>query len=445
MSEELIKDTEKNKTQNDMPDADKTEDNFNEPEISLQQQKILKALESEDVKVHFEGTLDNQLVLNMGPQHPATHGVLQLVVSLDGETVVNTVPVLGYLHRGYEKLAENMTFHEFIPHTDRLDYLSPLANNVGYILAVEKLLKIEATPRAQYIRTICCELARVASHLVWMGSMAMDVGALTVFLWTFTEREKILDILDILTGVRFTTSYTRIGGLALDMSDEVIARLNDFLSKFIQRLEDCRRLIERNKIFINRCEGVGYISREDAVSIGLTGPNLRAAGVTNDLRIDEPYLVYKDLDFNVPTFTESDTLARYYVRVKEIYESVKLLNQCLAKLPSGPINTPDAKQVLPEKGEVYSKMEELIHDFMIVNFGNMPEKGAEAYQAIEASKGELGFYAISDGKGYPFRLKIRSPSFVNLSSLPIMIKGAMISDIVAIIGSLDPVMGEADK
>ena len=413
--------------------------------ISLGQEKILRALESDDVRVHFEGSLDNQLVLNMGPQHPATHGVLQLVVSLDGESVVGTVPVLGYLHRGYEKIAENMTFHEFIPHTDRLDYLSPLANNVGYVLAIEKLLKIEATPRAQWIRTMCCEMARLASHLVWMGSMAMDVGALTVFLWTFTEREKILDILDILAGVRFTTSYTRIGGLALDMSDECKARLVAFLDQFIPKLEDARNLIERNKIFINRCEGVGYISKENAISIGMTGPNLRAAGVGNDLRIDDPYLKYPELDFNVPTATESDVLARYYVRVREMYETYKILRQCIQKLPQGPINTPDAKQVLPDKGEVYSKMEELIHDFMLVNFGNTPEKGAEAYQAIEASKGELGLYAISDRMGYPFRLKIRSPSFVNLSALPTMMKGAMISDIVAIIGSLDPVMGEADK
>jgi len=429
----------------DLTKEEYIEETKEESHISMSQEKILRALESDDVRGHFEGTLDNQLVLNMGPQHPATHGVLQLVVSLDGETVVGTVPVLGYLHRGYEKLAENMTFHEFIPHTDRLDYLSPLANNVGYVLAIEKLLKIEATERAQWIRTMCCEMARLASHCVWMGTMAMDVGALTVFLWTFTEREKILDILDILTGVRFTTSYTRIGGLALDMSDEVIARLKAFLDQFIPKLEDARALIERNKIFINRCEGVGYISKEDAISLGLTGPNLRAVGIENDLRIDDPYLKYREVDFNVPTLTESDVLARYYVRVQEMYESVKILRQCMQKLPQGPINTPDAKQVLPDKGEVYSKMEELIHDFMIVNFGNTPEKGVEAYQAIESSKGELGFYAISDGKGYPFRLKIRSPSTIAIGALPTMMKGAMISDIVAIIGSIDPVMGEADK
>ncbi len=407
--------------------------------------KILQALETEDVRAYFDDALENQLVLNMGPSHPATHGVLRLLISLDGETVVNSIPDVGYLHRGYEKLAENVTYHEFIPHTDRLDYLSPLANNVGYVMAVEKLLKIEAPPRAQYIRTICCELARLASHLVWMGSMAMDVGALTVFLWGFREREKILDILDLLTGVRFTTSYTRIGGLALDISDEAIGMLKRFLNEFTQNLIDCRNLIERNKIFINRCENVGYISKEDALAIGLTGPNLRASGVKRDLRKDEPYLIYNELDFDVPVYNEGDTLARYYVRIKEMYESRKLIFQCLDKLPAGPIDAHNTKQVLPKKEKVYTKMEELINDFMIVNFGNMPEKGAEAYSAIEASKGELGFYIISNGTGYPFRLKIRSPSFCNVQALPIMTKGCLISDIVAIIGGIDPVMGECDK
>ncbi len=407
--------------------------------------KILEALETEDVKAYFDDAMENQLVLNMGPQHPATHGVLRLLVSLDGETVIKIIPDVGYLHRGYEKLAENMTYHEFIPHTDRLDYLSPLANNVAYAMAVEKLIKIEAPPRAQYIRTICCELARLASHLVWMGSMAMDVGALTVFLWGFREREKILDILDLLTGVRFTTSYTRIGGLSLDISDEAIAGIKKFLNELEPNLKDCRNLIERNKIFINRCENVGTISKEDALAIGLTGPNLRASGVNRDLRRDEPYLVYNKLDFEIPVHTEGDTLARYYVRVKEMYESKKIILQCLDKLPQGPIDSNNSKQVLPKKEKVYSKMEELISDFMIVNFGNLPEKGAEAYFAIEASKGELGFYIISNGTGYPFRLKIRSPSFCNIQSLPLMMKGCLISDIVAIIGGLDPVMGECDK
>ncbi len=407
--------------------------------------KILKALETDDINVQFDDALENQLVLNMGPQHPATHGVLRLLVSLDGETVVKVLPDVGYLHRGYEKLAENMTYHEFIPHTDRLDYLSPISNNVCYVLAIEKLLKIEAPPRSQYIRTICCELARLASHFVWMGTMAMDVGALTVFLWCFREREKILDILDILAGVRFTTTYTRVGGVSFDISDEVIARIKSYLSEFNQNLLECRNLIERNKIFINRCEGVGFISKEDALSIGLTGPNLRASGVERDLRKDEPYLVYKDLDFKIPVYYEGDSLSRYYVRIEEMYESSKILRQCIEKLPQGPIDANIPKQVLPKKEKVYSKMEELIHDFMLVNFGNQPEAGAETYFAIESSKGELGFYIISNGSGYPFRLKIRSPSFINIQALPIMMKGRLISDIVTIIGSADPVMGEADK
>jgi NADH-quinone oxidoreductase subunit D len=407
--------------------------------------KILEALETSDIKAYFEDALENQLVLNMGPQHPATHGVLRLLISLDGETVIKVLPDIGYLHRGYEKLGENMTFHEFIPHTDRLDYLSPLANNVCYAMAVEKLLKIEAPPRAQYIRTICCELARLASHFVWMGTMAMDVGALTVFLWCFREREKILDILDILTGVRFTTTYTRVGGVSFDISDEVLSRIKLFLSEIDQNLLECRNLIERNKIFINRCEGVGYISKEDALSIGLTGPNLRACGVERDLRKDEPYLIYNDIDFEVPVYNEGDSLARYYVRIKEMYESKKIILQCIEKLPDGPIDAHDTKQVLPKKEKVYTKMEELIHDFMIVNFGNNPEPGAETYFAIESAKGELGFYLISNGSGYPYRLKIRSPSFINLQALPMLMKGRLISDIVTIIGSMDPVMGEADK
>lgn len=428
-----------------------TEDLLQQAQLNLKsngdakKSRILQALETDDVIAHFDDALENQLVLNMGPQHPATHGVLRLLVSLDGETIVNTIPDLGYLHRGYEKLAENMTFHEYIPHTDRLDYLSPLANNVCYTMAVEKLLKIDVPERAKYIRTICCELSRIASHCVWLGTMAMDVGALTVFLWAFREREKILDILDILTGVRFTTSYTRIGGLYLDISDEAIARTKTFINEFLPYLKECRVLLERNRIFINRCENIGHISKEEALAIGLTGPCLRASGVQHDLRRAEPYLVYDKLDFDVPVLTEGDSLARYYIRIVEFNESVKIIQQCFDKMPSGPVNQHDRKQVLPDKKQVYTKMEELIDDFMLVNFGNLPEKGAESYFAIESPKGELGFYIISDGKGYPFRLKIRSPSFCNLQALPIMMKGCMISDIVTIIGSLDPVMGEADK
>ena len=406
--------------------------------------RVLDALEDQDTNVTFDDPLEHDMVLNMGPQHPATHGVLRLLIRLDGETVVSVIPDLGYLHRGYEKIAENCTYHEFIPHTDRLDYLSPLANNVAYVLAVEKLAGIEAPIRAQYIRVICAELARLASHLVWIGTMAMDVGAVTVLLWGFREREKIQDIWDVLTGVRFTTSFTRIGGVMQDMTPEVIAMTNNFLDGFPERLDECEKLLLKNRIFIDRCEGVGYISKEDAIGLGMTGPILRASGVEHDLRKDVPYLVYKDLDFGVPVYNDGDTLARFYVRMAELRESAGILKQALTKLPTGPVNAAEAKKVLPKKEHTYGKMEELIHDFMIVNFGVNPPVG-EVYHAIEGSKGELGFYIVSHGEGFPWRLKIRSPSFVNLQALPIMLKGGMISDVVAVIGSLDPVMGEADK
>ncbi|HEV8538906.1 MAG TPA: NADH dehydrogenase (quinone) subunit D [Bacteroidota bacterium] len=407
-------------------------------------QKILRALEDQDTNVTFDDPLEHDMVLNLGPQHPATHGVLRLLVRLDGETIVSVVPDLGYLHRGYEKIAENCTYHEFIPHTDRLDYLSPLANNVAYALAVEKLAGIEAPPRAQYIRVICAELARLASHLVWVGTMAMDVGAVTVLLWGFREREKIQDIWDLLTGVRFTTSFTRIGGLAQDMRPETASAIKVFLDQLPDSLDECEKLLIKNRIFIDRCEGVGYISKEKAINIGLTGPVLRACGVEHDLRRDEPYLVYSDLDFDIPTYGDGDTLARFYVRMEEMRQSLKILRQALDKIPPGPVNASEPKRVLPQKERTYGKMEELIHDFMLVNFGINPPIG-EVYHAIEGSKGELGFYIVSLGEGCPWRLKIRSPSFVNLQALPGMLKGGMISDVVAVIGSLDPVMGEADK
>jgi NADH-quinone oxidoreductase subunit D len=406
--------------------------------------KILYALESQDTTVTFDDALESDMVLNMGPQHPATHGVLRLLVRLDGETIVSVVPDLGYLHRGYEKLAENMSFHEFIPHTDRLDYLSPLANNVAYVLAVEKLAGIEAPARAQYVRVICCELARLTSHLVWLGTMAMDVGAVTVLLWGFREREKIQDVWDVLTGVRFTTSFTRVGGLAQDITPEALGMIRQFLEQFPSSLNECEKVLIKNRIFIDRCEGIGALSKEDAINYGLTGPLLRAAGVDHDLRRDAPYLVYDKLEFDVPVYHDCDVLSRFYVRMAEMRESVRLLWQAIEKLPPGPVNVADPKKMLPKKERTYGKMEELIHDFMIVNFGINPPIG-EVYHAIEASKGELGFYIVSHGEGYPWRLKIRSPSFVNLQALPPMLVGGMISDVVAVIGSLDPVMGEADK
>ncbi|MFZ1320922.1 MAG: NADH dehydrogenase (quinone) subunit D [Ignavibacteria bacterium] len=413
-------------------------------DTKIKKSKILEALESEDLSVQFSDALDNEMVLNMGPQHPATHGVLRLLVSLDGETVMKCIPELGYLHRGYEKLAESCTYHEFIPHTDRLDYLSPMANNVAYALAVEKLIDLEIPERGKYIRVIIAELARIQSHLLAVGALLMDVGAVTPFLWAIREREKILDLYDVICGARFTTSYTRIGGVAQDVTDESLAGIKKFIDEFESHLGDMRALVERNKIFIIRCENIGYLSKEKCIDLGLTGPLIRAAGISRDLRRDEPYLVYDKLDFNVPVYTESDCLARYYVRVDELIESVKILKQCVQKIPSGAHNALQSKKVLPQKERVYTKMEELIHDFMIINFGVNPPK-RESYSAIEASKGELGFYIISDGTGHPFRMKIRSPSFCNLQALAPMMKNCLISDTVVIIGSVDPVMGEADK
>lgn len=405
--------------------------------------KIVQAL-LKDTDITIEDALENEMILNMGPQHPATHGVLRVLLRLDGETVIGCVPELGYLHRGYEKMAENMSYYEYIPHTDRLDYISPMANNVAWVLAVEKLTGIEVPPRAQYIRMMVAELARITSHLVAVGAFAMDVGALTVFLWTLREREKVLDIWDILCGARFTNSYTRIGGVANDAQPEALAKVKWFIDQFDDNLTECEKLLNTNRIFIERLENIGIISAEDAIDLGLTGPSLRASGVEFDIRRAMPYLKYNEIDFNIPTYTEGDCLARYFVRVDEMRESAKIIRQILDKMPQGEVLANNPKKVLPHKTEIYTRMEELIHDFMIVNFGINPPVG-EIYHAIEGSKGELGFYLVSKGEGHPWKCKIRSPSFNNLQALPHLVKGHMISDVVAIIGSIDPIMGEADK
>ena len=406
--------------------------------------KIIQALLDTETDITIDDALENEMVLNMGPQHPATHGVLRLVLRLDGETVIACVPDLGYLHRGYEKLAENMSYYEYIPHTDRLDYISPMANNVGWVLAVEKLAGIEAPPRAQYIRMMVAELARITSHLVAVGSFAMDVGALTVFLWTLREREKVMDIWDELCGARFTNSYTRIGGVANDVPADVLGRIKWFIEQFGDNLTECEKLINTNRIFVERVDGVGVISKEDAIDMGFSGPNLRASGVEHDIRRAQPYLMYDQIDFKIPTYTEGDSLARYFLRIDEMRESTKIVRQVLEKMPEGEVLLNKPKKVLPHKTEIYTKMEELIHDFMIVNFGINPPVG-EIYHAIEGSKGELGFYLVSKGEGHPWKCKIRSPSFNNIQSLPKLVVGQMISDVVAIIGSIDPIMGEADK
>jgi len=388
----------------------------------------------------------DKMVLNMGPSHPATHGVLRIVLELDGEIITKAMPDVGYLHRGDEKIAENMTYTQFIPYTDRLDYLAPLANNVAYVLAVEKLLGIDGQlpPRCQFIRVICAELARISAHLLGLGSFAMDVGALTVFLHTFTEREKIYNLCESLTGARFTTSYTRIGGLSRDLPPGWVEQCRKFCDEVVVNIDETETLLTRNRIFVDRTQGVATISKEDAIDYGLTGPNLRGSGVQHDLRKAHPYLVYDQLEFEVPVGSTGDCYDRYLLRIEEMRQSVRILRQCLDKLPSGPVNVADTKIVLPPKERVLTRMEELIHHFINVTQGiNAP--AGEIYFAHENPKGELGFYINSKGGGTPYRLKIRSPSFVNLSILPHILPGHMMSDVVAILGSLDFVMGECDR
>ena len=395
----------------------------------------------------------DQMVLNMGPSHPSTHGVLRIVLELDGEVITKAVPDIGYLHRGDEKIAENMTYTQFIPYTDRLDYLAPLANNVAYALAVEKLLDVhdKLPPRCQYIRVICCELARISAHLLGLGAFAMDVGALTVFLHTFTEREKIYTLCEALTGARFTTSYTRIGGVSRDCPKGWIAALEKFLDEVEVNFDETETLLTRNRIWVDRTKNVGVISAEDAINYGLTGPNLRGCGVNYDVRKAHPYLIYDQLDFDVPLGSVGDCYDRYLVRVEEMRQSVRLIRQCIKGIPGGrdnesgeAVNLDDGKIVLPPKSKVLTSMEELIHQFMLVTQGVNAPKG-EIYFGAENPKGELGFYIHSLGGGTPNRLKIRAPSFVNLSILPELLKGCLISDVVAILGSIDFVMGECDR
>ena len=387
-----------------------------------------------------------KMTLNMGPSHPATHGVLRLSLELDGEIISKADPEIGYLHRGDEKIAENMTYNQFIPYTDRLDYLAPLANNVAYALAVEKLLGVEdqMPERCKYIRVICCELARISAHLLGLGAFAMDVGALTVFLHTFNEREKVYNLIEALTGARFTTTYTRIGGLSRDLPEGWTDELGKFTKEVSAAIEEADKLLTRNKIFIDRTKGIGVITRDEAIDFGLTGPNLRGSNIEYDLRKAHPYLVYDQLDFDIPYGEVGDCYDRYLIRMEEMRQSVRILDQCITKLPNGPINIDDGKIVLPHKQKVLSSMEELIHQFMLVTQGQNAPVG-EVYFGAENPKGELGFYIFSKGGGVPYRMKIRAPSFVNLSILSHKLPGHMMSDIVAILGSLDFVMGECDR
>lgn len=414
----------------------------------LRQSKILREIQDKDTVVMFEDPLENDMVLNMGPQHPATHGVLRVLIRLDGETVVKCVPELGYLHRGYEKLAENCTYHEFIPHTDRLDYISPMSNNVALCLAIEKLANVTVPERGTWVRMLVSEMARISNHLLAMGATAMDVGAMTVFLWTFTEREKEYDLFERICGARFTTSYARIGGVANDIPDDVLRDIRAWLNQMPERMREVEGLVNRNRIFVDRMAGIGYLAPDKAIQLGITGATLRGSGIAYDLRREQPYMFYDQVEFDVITKNDGDCYSRYIVRNLEIWESLKICHQCLDKLENMPrtpvINEDQPLSVMSRKSSIYTKMEDLINDFMLINFGIQPPIG-DVYSAIESPKGELGFYYVSDGSGNPYKLKIRSPSSSNLQALKMLAEGAMVSDVVAIIGSIDPVMGEADK
>lgn len=390
----------------------------------------------------FQG---DEMMINMGPSHPATHGVLRLRVEMNGETITQCEPVIGYLHRGDEKIAENMTYNQFIPYTDRLDYIGPVHNNVTFALAVEKLANLEVPPRCQAIRVLCCEIARLQSHLLGCGVYGMDCGALTVFMYTFTEREKLYTLMEQLTGARFTTSYTRIGGLARDIPEGWLGNVLKVMNELEPVIDEVDNLLTRNRIFYDRTVGVGVITKEDAIAYGLSGPNLRASGVPTDLRKDVPYLGYEQYDFDVPVGNTGDSYDRWLVRLEEMRQSIRIIRQVIDKMPDGPWYAEEARKIFaPRKDKILTSMEELIQNFMIVTEGPQMPAG-EVYFEAENPKGALGFYIVSKGGGVPFRMKIRSPSFCNLSILPKMMPGHLVPDIPVILGSLDFVLGECDR
>jgi NADH-quinone oxidoreductase subunit D len=385
------------------------------------------------------------MVLNMGPQHPSTHGVLRVVLELNGETVVKARPDIGYLHTGIEKTCEAKTYTQAITLTDRLDYLAPLSNNLCYCLAVEKLLGLQAPKRAQYVRVLLTELTRIASHLVWLGTHAIDLGAMSVFLYCFREREEIMKIFEMVSGQRMMTSYFRIGGLALEPPTGWLDRVARFVEIFPERINEYEDLLTENRIWQGRTKGVGYLSPEDAVAWGVSGPPLRAAGIAYDVRKFFPYSSYEEFEFDVPVRTESDCYARYLLRVAEMRESLKIVKQAMAKVPAeGPIRAEAPGIVPPQREKMKTEMEALIYHFKIFTEGFSPPPG-EVYQRIESPRGELGFYVASDGSPKPYRVKVRAPSFANLQALPLLCEGRVMADTVACIGTLDIVLGEIDR
>jgi NADH-quinone oxidoreductase subunit D len=392
----------------------------------------------------LDQALDSQMTLSMGPQHPSTHGVLRLELQLDGELVIKAVPDIGYLHTGMEKLFEYKKYQQGIVITDRMDYLNPLGNNLAYVMAAEKLLGLEIPERAQVIRVLFCELQRIASHMVWLGTHALDIGAMSPFFYAFRQREKILNLIEAASGGRMTPSYFRIGGLMMDLPAGFERRCRQFLEDFPNALDQFETLVTGNTIWQSRTKGIGVITAEEAIDWGLTGPCLRGSGVSLDLRRDNPYSGYETYDFEVPVEADGDVWARFRVRMRELYESYKIVVQALERLKPGPIKADAPKVVLPDRDDMRKHMDSLIHHFLIVAEGfNVPE--GEVYHPIEGSKGELGCYLRSNGGPKPDRVHFRGPSFINLQALPVMSEGEMVADVVAIIGSLDIVLGEIDR
>ncbi len=395
----------------------------------------------EDGNEVFENSKIN---INIGPQHPAMHGTLRVMTQLRGETVEKSVCELGFLHRGIEKIAEVRTYHQFIPFTDRLNYCSALQNNVAYVASVEKLLGIELTPRNKWIRTMSCEMARIIDHLICVGINAFDLGAMTFFLYGFHQRERCYDLIEAMCGSRLTTTYTRVGGLMQDLPDGFLTELDTWLDEFSEALAEMDKLLTNNRIWKDRTRGIGCMSPEQALSYGVTGPCLRASNINFDLRRDEPYLAYKELEFDVPIAQGGDVLDRYLVRMEEMRESVRMLKQIVQKMPGGPIWSDDTRVVIPEKERVYNSMEAMIHHFKFFMEGfDVPE--GEAYCPMEGPNGEVGFYIVSKGGPKAYRTRIRAPSFFMFQTVPELSQGYKISDLVAIVGSLNVIAGELDR
>jgi NADH-quinone oxidoreductase subunit D len=387
---------------------------------------------------------EKTLVLNMGPQHPSTHGVLRLVLEIDGETIVRLTPEIGFLHTGIEKTCEAKFYQQVVPLTDRIDYLCPMTNNLAYCLAVEKLLGLEIPPKAQWMRVMMNELTRINSHLVWLGTHAMDLGAMTVFLYCFREREDILRLFEMVSGQRMMTSYFRIGGLALEPPLGFFEKVKSFADRFPGNVDEYEGLLTGNPIFLMRVKGVAYLSTEDAIAMGATGPTLRGSGVDIDLRRDAPYSGYENFKFKVPVSTEGDVWARYVCRVQELRESIGIVQQALAGMPEGPTKADAPKVVLPDREKMKTQMEALIYHFKIITEGFTVPAG-EVYQAVESPRGEMGYYVVSDGTAKPYRVHMRAPSYANLQVLAKMCEGRLIADVIAAIGSIDVVVGDIDR